>query len=148
MELKEKLVALRKKKGLSQLELAEMVKVSRQAVSRWEAGSAVPSTTNLQYLSGLYDVPLEYLLNETAELSSEREESCLTETPTADGLPKGWRLKKTAGFGFIFVFLTILIIVSVFMLATREQEENVASMNDVLRGEVEISSSETFSFDW
>lgn len=146
MELKEKLVTLRKKKGLSQLELAEMVKVSRQAVSRWEVGSTIPSTTNLQYLSGLYDVPLEYLLNETAELSLEREESCLTETKTADGIPKGWSLKKKAGF--IFGFLTILIIIFVFILATRKQEENVASMNDVLRGEVEISSSETFGFDW
>ena len=48
MELKEKLVGLRKEKGLSQLELAELAKVSRQAVSRWEVGSAIPSTNNLK----------------------------------------------------------------------------------------------------
>lgn len=148
MELKEKLVALRKKKGLSQLELAEMVKVSRQAVSRWEVGSAVPSTNNLQYLSSLYDVPLEYLLNETAKLSSTMEEQeCRSiETPMAESAPRRWDLKKVAGS--VFVFLTILIVMFVFIIVTRKQEENVASMNDVLRGEVEISSSETFSFDW
>lgn len=146
MELKEKLVTLRKKKGLSQLELAEMVKVSRQAVSRWEVGSTVPSTTNLQYLSSLYDVPLEYLLNETAELRSERDESRSTGTPAEDNTVEGWVLKKTARF--IFAILIILIIIFVFAIGTRKQKENVASMNDVLRGEVEISSSETFGFDW
>ncbi|MCI8480233.1 MAG: helix-turn-helix transcriptional regulator [Oscillibacter sp.] len=38
MKLNGKLVYLRKKKGLTQLELAETVKVSRQAVSKWESG--------------------------------------------------------------------------------------------------------------
>ena len=66
MELKEKLVVLRKEKGLTQLKLAEMMNVSRQAVSRWETGDAVPSTDNLKYLGSLYDVPLEYLLRDDA----------------------------------------------------------------------------------
>ncbi len=38
MRLDEKLIHLRKEKGLTQLELAETVKVSRQAVSKWESG--------------------------------------------------------------------------------------------------------------
>ena len=38
MKLNGKLVHLRKKKGITQLELAEIVKVSRQAVSKWESG--------------------------------------------------------------------------------------------------------------
>lgn len=44
MELKEKLVALRKEKGLTQLAVAEKLDVSRQAISRWESGIAQPST--------------------------------------------------------------------------------------------------------
>lgn len=40
MELKEKLVALRKEKGLTQLVVAEKLNVSRQAISRWESGTA------------------------------------------------------------------------------------------------------------
>lgn len=71
MELKEKLVGLRKKKGLSQLELAELAKVSRQAVSRWEAGNAIPSTNNLKFLSDLYGVPIGYLFDEEVELVAE-----------------------------------------------------------------------------
>lgn len=61
MELGEKLTALRKEKGLSQKELAEMMLVSRQAVSKWERGEAVPTTENLRYLSALYGVTMESL---------------------------------------------------------------------------------------
>ena len=61
MELKEKLVALRKEKGLTQLAVAEKLDVSRQAISRWESGVALPSTDNLKYLSSLYEAPVDYL---------------------------------------------------------------------------------------
>lgn len=64
MKLDEKLVHLRKEKGLTQLELAEAVNVSRQAVSKWESGGGIPSTENLRGLSELYGVPVDYLLNE------------------------------------------------------------------------------------
>ena len=62
MELHEKLIRLRKQKGLSQLELAEALDVSRQAISKWEVGAAVPSTENLRGLSNLYGVSLDYLI--------------------------------------------------------------------------------------
>ena len=58
MELKEKLTLLRKKKGMSQQELAEALGVSRQAVSRWEVGVSIPSIENLLALSKLFDVPV------------------------------------------------------------------------------------------
>ena len=63
MELKQKLADLRKGKGLTQLELAEMLSVSRQAVSRWEVGTAVPSLDNLVSLSKVYGVPLDELVH-------------------------------------------------------------------------------------
>ena len=53
MELSQKLKVLRKKKGLSQFELAEVLCVSRQAITGWEAGTSRPSTENLQSLSRL-----------------------------------------------------------------------------------------------
>lgn len=67
MEIKEKLVALRKEKGLTQLAVAEKLNVSRQAISRWESGIALPSTDNLKSLSALYGVPIDYLLNSDVE---------------------------------------------------------------------------------
>lgn len=59
MELNKKLTELRKKKGLTQLELAELLNVTRQAISRWEVGTAAPSLDNLALLSRLYGVPLD-----------------------------------------------------------------------------------------
>lgn len=67
MELKEKLVALRKEKGLTQSAVAEKLDVSRQAISRWESGVALPSMDNLKSLSALYGVPVDYLLNSDTE---------------------------------------------------------------------------------
>ena len=67
MELSQNLKELRKKQGLTQLELAERLFVSRQAISGWEAGTSRPSTENLQSLSRLFNIPLETLLDDTAE---------------------------------------------------------------------------------
>ena len=63
MELQEKLRCLRKENNISQIELAEELNVSRQTVSRWEAGASIPTTENLMRLSDLYQVPLDSWMN-------------------------------------------------------------------------------------
>lgn len=64
MNLPQKIRALRKEKGMSQVELAEAMNVSRQAISGWEAGTSKPSVENLKYLSDFYDVSLDWLCGE------------------------------------------------------------------------------------
>lgn len=64
MKLSEKILNLRKQNGLSQEELAEKLNVSRQAVSRWEVGSAQPDASNVLQISKLFDVTADYLLND------------------------------------------------------------------------------------
>ena len=64
MNLAEKITTLRKQKGLSQEALAEHLNISRQAVSRWEMGTALPDATNLLQLSKLFGVSTDYLLND------------------------------------------------------------------------------------
>lgn len=68
MKLEEKLTCLRQKKGLSQMELAETLDVSRQAVSKWEMGETRPTTENLKRLSQLYGVPMDTLLDDGRSL--------------------------------------------------------------------------------
>lgn len=68
METKDIIVELRKKKGLSQDELAQKVFVTRQAVSRWETGETVPNTETLKLLSGLFDVSINTLLGSPQRL--------------------------------------------------------------------------------
>ena len=72
MTLDKKLTRLRKKAGLSQAEVSEELDVSRQAVTKWETGQSRPSTENLQSLSKLYNVPLEYLLDEPQRVGQGR----------------------------------------------------------------------------
>ena len=67
MTLEKKLARLRKREGLSQAEVSEKLDVSRQAVTKWETGTSRPSIENLQSLSRLYNVPLEYLLDESRD---------------------------------------------------------------------------------
>ena len=67
MTLEKKLACLRKREGLSQAEVSEKLDVSRQAVTKWETGTSRPSIENLQSLSRLYNVPLEYLLDESGD---------------------------------------------------------------------------------
>ena len=66
MNLSEKIVVLRKSNGMSQEELAEKLYVSRQAVSRWEMGTAVPDSTNILQLGKLFHVTTDYLLNDNS----------------------------------------------------------------------------------
>ena len=75
MGINEKLAELRKAKGLTQKELAETLHVSRQAISRWEVGTAAPSLDNLTYLSQLYGVPLDDLVNTGGTVSETVEDA-------------------------------------------------------------------------
>lgn len=68
METKELIVALRTKNGLTQEELAQKVFVTRQAVSRWEAGETVPNTETLKRLSTLFQVSINTLLGSPRQL--------------------------------------------------------------------------------
>ena len=54
---------LRKEKNLSQYQLAEMIPISRQAVSKWERGVTIPDSSTLLRLSEIFDVTINELLN-------------------------------------------------------------------------------------
>lgn len=70
-----RLLQLRKEHGLSQEELAEQLKVSRQAVSKWERGDALPDLENLILLSELYGTSLDLLVGRQSRPAAEGEEA-------------------------------------------------------------------------
>ena len=75
MDLKDTLQFYRKRQGLSQIDLADALEVSRQTVSKWETGAVLPSAENLLALSKLYGVTVDALLNgETEERAQELPE--------------------------------------------------------------------------
>ncbi|MDE7208921.1 MAG: helix-turn-helix domain-containing protein [Clostridia bacterium] len=67
MTFNEKLTRLRKTSGMSQEELAEKVSVSRQAISKWELGDAIPDTDKVIALSKIFNVTIDYLLKDELE---------------------------------------------------------------------------------
>ncbi len=61
MSIGERISLLRKKKNISQVQLAAALNISRQAVSKWETDQSAPDTQNLIQLADLLDTELEYL---------------------------------------------------------------------------------------
>ena len=53
---------LRKEKNLSQYQLADLIPISRQGVSKWERGKTIPDTQTLIRLSEIFDVSINELL--------------------------------------------------------------------------------------
>ena len=74
-----KLARLRKNSGLTQEQLAEMLNVSRQSISKWESDTAYPETEKLIKLGEIFNCSMDYLLKEGAE------ETDTSETPQKTG---------------------------------------------------------------
>lgn len=68
MNISERLHELRKQAGYSQEQVAEMLEISRQAVSKWESGQGKPEIDNIVKLTEIYNVSADYIL-----LGTERE---------------------------------------------------------------------------
>lgn len=75
MEFCEKLRMLRKNKGLTQEELAEILYVSRTAVSKWESGKGYPEINTLRKLAELFQVTVDELISSEKLLNIAEKEN-------------------------------------------------------------------------
>lgn len=66
--LSEKLLALRKKNGFSQQELADRLSVTRQTISNWECGNGAPALDKAAELAELYQISLDDLIGNRVEI--------------------------------------------------------------------------------
>lgn len=66
MDISEKIHQLRKQRGISQEQLAELLNVSRQSVSKWESGQSMPDLDKIIPLSNIFNVSTDYLLDSNA----------------------------------------------------------------------------------
>ena len=80
MNLHETIYQLRTARNMSQLELAEALDVSRQSISKWETGAAVPELDKLVKLSDVFGITLDELVRGAAELPKTEQKP---ETPSA-----------------------------------------------------------------
>ena len=84
MEFNEKLQELRKKKGLTQEELAQQLYVSRTAISKWESGRGYPNIDSLKAISKFFSVTIDELLSGDEVLTIAEEESKVKEKRFCD----------------------------------------------------------------
>ena len=75
MEFHEKLQELRKKKGLTQEELAEILYVSRTAISKWESGRGMPNIESLKAIAKFFGITVDVLLS-SEEVLGIAEDEC------------------------------------------------------------------------
>lgn len=123
------------------MKLAEMMNVSRQAISRWEVGAAVPSTDNLKFLGNLYGVPLEYLLHDDAPKPNQNEipvqKKAIVEQKSR---------RKTVIVVLVAVLVVAVIVLSVMLLV--EQPKKPISMGDISGNEVNVTGKNDFDVNW
>jgi len=75
MTIADKIIALRKKRGWFQKELAEILDVSRQSISKWESGQAIPDMNRVIRMSEIFGVTTDYLLKDNLESPEFTENS-------------------------------------------------------------------------
>ena len=106
MKLSDKIIKLRKANGWSQEDLAERLNVSRQAISRWENGTALPDANNILQLSKLFHVTADYLLNE--DYDSDNDIPCVKEVQQALDIKKSHN-QELLLVTFAISFLTAIL---------------------------------------
>ena len=161
MRLEEKLTVLRKESGYTQLDLAEKVRVSRQAISKWETGRALSSAENLKYLSELFGVSVDYLLNDDmTEEPKPKEQKPAPEPQTKEpqtkepqteeavfpekekGKPVRWKYIAAA---LLLAVLLLGLLIGVFV---GKYSERHISIGDIVGEEVESDPEGEFSVGW
>ena len=87
MNIAERLKDLRKKARYSQEQVAEILNVSRQAVSKWESAQGYPDIENIIKLAQMYEVSTDYLLLGKEPLTPHTAEADIPETRMSETDP-------------------------------------------------------------
>lgn len=118
MNFNEKLIELRKSKGLSQDELGEKLGVSRQTISKWELAQTYPDFQRLVLLSDYFGLPLDALVKDI-DVQDVRDKNLSDKQLTAiyNDVQKAKRTANTVLNGFaIFGIVGILILLFIIFV--------------------------------
>ena len=108
--LSEKIYTLRRKRGLSQEQLAEKIGVSRQAISKWEGGLSTPELEKLRALSEFFQVSID-------ELTSEQGPDAAADGGSKSAAPSGKAAESKIGIGLCILGAVCLILFGILMVA-------------------------------
>jgi transcriptional regulator with XRE-family HTH domain len=96
MNIGKRIHEIRQQKNITQEQLAKDLAISRQAVSKWESGKAIPDIENLMYISNLYDVSLDELIKGDDKVSQK---------VVADASAKKWHKLSILFFTALLVYI-------------------------------------------
>ena len=111
MSLGETIYRLRTEKSLSQGDLAEMLEVSRQSISKWENNSAVPDLEKIIRLSEIFEVSLDELVKGE---ETPRRMATVNNIPQENVREAGFPPRKIAG---IILLCMAFLVVMFFLVA-------------------------------
>ncbi|MDD4292080.1 MAG: helix-turn-helix domain-containing protein [Clostridia bacterium] len=118
MKLSEKLLLLRKQHNLSQEDLANQLFITRQSVSLWEKGKAVPSLDNLIMLKKIYGISIDEWVCENDSETEARDAYPATEKVMSIPLRHTWK-RKTILLICALTLCLAIITVGIFNLVSR-----------------------------
>lgn len=146
MELQEKLNILRKQHKLTQMELANELEVTRQAVSKWEQGTAFPSTENLIQLGKLYGVSIEVLTTPELTLDGVAQQKT-NDTPPAEAKPNTSGTKRLIAVAAAGILLGGLIVGMVAFFGGAKVPAETTPIKDLDKEVIDITEFEAFWLD-
>lgn len=104
MKIEDKLLKLRKEKGLSQEEVADRLNVSRQTISKWETGQSSPDFDKIIPLCELYEISSDELL------TGKKKEEIVKEEKEHENM-------KAKGIGLSLGIYVLSIVLFVFLIS-------------------------------
>ena len=121
MNFNEKLINLRKSKGLSQEELGAELKVSRQTISKWESCQSYPDFQRLVLLSDYFGLTLDELVKDIdveevreKNLNNEKINSIYNDMNTAKSFVKWYLIIGGIATGIVILLLVYFVINAIF----------------------------------
>ncbi len=143
MKLNEKLMKIRKEKGLSQEEFGNEINVSRQAVSKWETGETKPDVEKIQEIGKKFNISFDYLLND------EIDKEIKLENKTCKKSKKKSLLKMLLVILLIYLLICIYKFIAFYrfyLIANSFSEENYSMINNFQSSDLFDSSYDSMMF--
>ena len=152
MTLREKLIVLRDKAGITQMALAHQLGVSRQAVTRWESGDTTPSMDKLKALAKIYDVSLDWLCSDASDTAAMSQVKKLDESDSVcnNKQPAEDRPHKSKKWAIIIGTLIIGVILSVYVWSKKTESfsSKTKQIGDLAAEDINCVPRSNFEFDW
>lgn len=129
---------------MTQMELAEKLDISRQAVSRWERGTSKPSTETLVSIGKLFDVTVDMLMNEDIQLQ-DGPAARITAVEEDTARNKGrYNIAKLVG---IVILAAIMVLTGIICMRNGQKESPEQNPIDIEDMEKEMIDPDKWNTD-